>query len=403
MKRRLLLRVAPYNRFTWPLLLNILEINGLDDAFDIRFVDGPVAMIIDDHLADARRDDIMLFSFMTPHLAHVAGDIAAVRGRVITAAGGIHTSAWPDHTRSLGFDIVFTGPAERSFAEFARDITEQNTYRDRYDGSDNDPFDDAIPLTRHIRFFPPLEIIRGCRWHCRYCATGRHPRYRSFASVERYLEKLREIVPHRVGFIAPSALDYGIHENDPDALARVLSHARSRFRFVEFGVFPSELRPESVTHESLSMIKRYATNRRLVIGCQSASNKRLSAIARGHTADDVIRAAATANECGFRALFDIIVAYPDETPDERSENILFIRDVTKRYNARFHLHHFFPLAGSDYEFRFPSFMSDAERNAFLSLAQNGTATPWWHEDEKNARAYFSYIVKNYPDLYARYH
>ena len=183
----------------------------------------------------------------------------------------------------------------------------------------------------------------------------------------------------------------------------MLALTRSRgFRFVEYGVFPSEIRPDTVTDEALAMLKRFVSNRKLTIGAQSGMDARLSLIGRGHDTQEVERAVALANARGFRVNLDLIIAYPGETADERMTSLAFFRKLGKRYRLNVHLHHFFPLAGSPFEFRFPSFLGRAERQVWRTLKREGIASDWWVEGEKTATAYFGWLKRRFPDHWARY-
>ena len=97
----------------------------------------------------------------------------------------------------------------------------------------------------------------------------------------------------------------------------------------------------------------------------------------------------TANEAGFAANLDFIIALPGETAADRRQLLEFMSSLRKKYRVYFQLHHFFPLAGSAFARRLPSFLSADERRAFGALKKNGLASDWWRQGEKNGTRLFN--------------
>ena len=87
---------------------------------------------------------------------------------------------------------------------------------------------------------------------------------------------------------------------------------------------------------------------------------------------------------------------------ERAETADFIRRIGRRYRLRVQLHHFFPLSGSPFEFRLPSYLGDSERETWLKLKREGLATDWWAEGEKRTLAYFRWLRRRFPRHSERY-
>ena len=412
---KIVFRVFPFNRLTFPLLLNVWEYHGIDRHFDIRIIEGDKAG--QKEIGDLGRGDAIVYSFMTPHLPLIAAEIERVRKtfppeqRPLLVAGGPHVSGEQELALKIGLDRVFAGDGEDLFLRFGQDLLAGGSGRDPVVHEDNGTapatWERYIPVSRYLKTMPPLEIMRGCFWKCRYCQTGtRKPLFRSLDSVDRYLEEATKRGINRISFISPSALEFGAssaRQIDSGAIGWVLGLTRSRgFRFVEYGVFPSEIRPDTVTDDALAMLGRFVSNRKLTIGAQSGIDARLALIARGHDTHAVERAVALANARGFRVNLDLIIAYPGETADERMANLAFFRKIGKRYRLRVHVHHFFPLAGSPFEFRFPSFLNEAERQVWRTLKREGIASDWWVEGEKTAKAYFGWLKRRFPDHWARY-
>ena len=144
------------------------------------------------------------------------------------------------------------------------------------------------------------------------------------------------------------------------------------------------------------------SNRRLTFGAQSASPARLAAIGRGHSAAAIENAVAAANEAGFAANLDFIIALPGETAADRRRLLEFMPAMRKKYRVYFQLHHFFPLAGSAFALRLPSFLSADERRAFGALKKDGLASDWWRQGEGTVRDYLAWLERDFPDFFARF-
>jgi len=424
-KRRVFFRVFPANRLTVPLLLNIWEKNGLDRYFDIRLVDSAPGRLVFKPGQAFAGDDVFVYSFMTPHLPWVAEEIARVRSAAgaspLLTAGGPHVSAEPELALACGFDVVFRGPGEKTFLQFGRDLREGKTARAGaavVDGRDvpataSEAPDEAlwekyIPVSAYFRTVPPLEITRGCFWNCRYCQTGGgKPHYRGQRSIRAYLTELQRRGMSRVGFISPSALEYRAENpGRPDLgeIEALLELCRTAgFRFIEYGIFPSEIRPDTVSAAGAELLRRHVSNRRLTFGAQSAADGRLAAIGRGHRLADTIAAVETANDAGFAANLDFVIALPGETPADRRDLLLLMKSLKKKYRVHFQLHHFFPLAGSPFARRRPAFLDASEQQNFRDLKKNGLASDWWLAGEKTVRDYFDWLENKFPTLFKDYY
>jgi B12-binding domain/radical SAM domain protein len=424
-KRRVIFRVFPGNRLTVPLLLAIWEKNGLDRCFDIQLADAAPGRLETCQTGPVRADDVFIYSFMTPHLPWVADEIghllSASEAFPLLAAGGPHASGDQELTRDCGFNVIFRGPGEKTFLQFGLDLAsgkmtgpENRVYDGRVPpgaaatGQDATLWEDFIPVSAYFKTIPPLEITRGCSWACRYCQTGGgRPAFRSDESIGEYLEELRRRRMNRVGFISPSALEFGSQDRarpDLEKIAVLLEMCRAAgFRFIEYGIFPSELRPDTVSGAAASLLRGTVSNRCLTFGAQSASDERLAAIGRGHRVKDIVAAVEAANDAGFTANLDFIIALPGETAGDRRELLELMKKLRKKYRVYFQLHHFFPLAGSRFARRLPSYLSSAERQTFCDLKKNGLASDWWREGEKSVRGYFRWLEKKFPAVFKKYH
>ena len=422
-EKRVAFRVFSGNRLTIPLLLNIWERHGLDARLGIQAVMAEPGRLTAAQAAALLSSDACVYSFMTPHLPLIAGEIKGLRGRghggPLLVAGGPHVAGEQELARACGFDLLFGGAGEEEFLQFGRDLLEgkfkpgsgpvafpaPECGTGRKGASGN--WEMYIPVSRLFKTVPPLEISRGCSWKCRYCQTGRtKPLHRGEESIAFYLDELRRRGLPRVGFISPSALEFGASRPGRPCLERIaglLERCRlSGFRLIEYGIFPSEIRPDTVSPEALRLLRRHVANRRLTFGAQSAADSRLKAIGRGHRAADVENAVRAANDAGFAANLDFIIALPGETADERAELLEFMARLGRRFRVYFQLHHFFPLAGSAFARRKPSFLSQKERTAFMALRRSGSASDWWLEGERSAHAYLAWLERDFPGFFAQF-
>jgi B12-binding domain/radical SAM domain protein len=423
--KRIIFRVTSYNRLSFPVLLNVWEQHHLHHEFEIIRREEPL------HREEIRDGDIILFSFMTCFLPDIDAEVREIRRagkkRVLVVGGGSHVTGDQDLTHRMGFDIQFLGYAETSFRQFGEHLLDdhiQSVYHDIGEDENVDEkgdenvetsanrealdFDRYLPITVFQATVPPLEIMRGCRWMCKYCSTPSHRvRYRSMESIARHLGELKKRNMARVNCISPSSMEFGAASNrrlNLEKIEALLDYTvRQRFRFVEYGIFPSEVRPDTVTAEGMAILKRYVTNKYITIGAQSGVNRRLKELRRGHSTEEVEMAIEIANANGFRVHLDFIVGYPDETLDELTTTVEFIKAINKKYRIRTHLHHFIPLAGSAYAFRLPTFIPEKGKDLLRKLKTAGIAAGGWVENEIQALRFFKWLKNTYPDYYDRYH
>ncbi len=230
-------------------------------------------------------------------------------------------------------------------------------------GRDTTPFwrasspcslDVAMPISSRLNWMAPVEISRGCPHACGYCFTPRiHPlpvRHRSIESIRHYLEESLRMGRTTARFIAPDAFSYrepGGGESPRDSLVRLLRTCRtSGVRKVHLGSFPSEVRPEGVTEESLGLISTYCSNRTLVIGAQSGSDRILRLLKRGHTVADAEGAVRRVVNAGLLAHVDMIFGTPGETLSDRLESLRFMERLIALGRTRIRAHIYLPLPGT---------------------------------------------------------
>ncbi len=400
-RKRVIFRVFPFNRFTFPVLLNVWEKAGIDSYFDIVISEGRVA---------CKEGDIVVYSFMTPHLPIIAEEIYSLKDKnVLIAAGGSHIDGSTELPLKIGVNILFKGFGEESFKQFGNDLISGNIKDGgkTYSRKVKTDLNKYLPFSKYFKMVPPLEIFRGCLWNCKYCQTGTADySFRSMNSIVTFLKGLKEKSFKRVTFISPSALEYGSKipgKPDHSSISELLETVASfGFNFFEYGIFPSEIRPGTLDKELVKILKKNVTNKWITLGAQSGSDERLKELHRGHSTYDVESDIEIANSYGFKVNLDFIIGYPDESEDEREKTLSFIRKLSKRYRVKIHLHHFFPLSGSEYQFRLPTYLKDEDKKNLHKLNNDGIVTGWWEKHEIAVKNYFGWLKDNYPEYLNNY-
>lgn len=391
---QIIFRQTSGNKFTIPLLLNLLEKENLDQWISIWIVTSHSEMLKACHSSGFT---IAVFSFMTPQLPEVWNEIQNLRlhfsSRLFLLAGGPHPSGAPEETLVMGFDCVFIGPGESDFSDLIKKILDDPDAMQGkvIHGKPVLSLDDSFPVSRNIPFIPPPEIMRGCFYHCTYCQTGHNqkPVFRSFDSIQQILnEWIRRDLLNRTGFICPSGLEYMAkrpgHPN-LDQIGQLLSMTKyTGIRHLEYGIFPSEIHPKTLTTEALQLIRKYCSNKKLTLGAQSGSNVILKRIKRGHTIEHIESAAALAHEQGFRVILDFILGFPDETDEDRLKTLEWIKTLNTKYKARIQMHYFIPLAGTSLENRLPTLPGQKIHNELDHLCKAGICTSWWRTGMKTS-------------------
>lgn len=383
-------RMTSENRFTIPVLLNALEKNGLSEHCCFHFLEnlkGTVSFILNEERS------LLCYSFMTSNLHEVYQEIRSLKSHNTSSllmAGGPHATGNPEETLKMGFDVVIAGDAEISFPEWISSFIEnpQSIPKGIIKGK-NISLEKSFPVSKHFSMIPPLEITRGCFYKCTFCQTGssNNIRHRSLESIENYLDQLQSCnTTHRASFICPSGLEYGSDKpgkSNPEILEKLFAMVHEKgFRHFEYGIFPSEIRVNTITGDLLKLIKKFCSNQKITIGAQSGSDAMLKKIRRGHTIEQVETAMDLAASCGFRPQIDIILGLPEETESDQTQTLHWIKKVHHRFGTRIQVHYFLPLSGTPLENKSPAPLSDYCRRTLKKYYRDGIATNWWETGER---------------------
>jgi B12-binding domain/radical SAM domain protein len=404
-------------------LAGALEIDPRWRELELRFArPGAAALAQAEALAGRYAMLVVGFSFMSPDVVRVAGELAALRrglqrasrANVRLVAGGPHATASWRSTLAMGFDYAVVGEGEATFPALLGLIA---------DGCEDRPLRGVARRTRsggyvcHGRARPvaladyppfsvryrrqgPIEITRGCVHGCRFCATpflaGRRLRHRALADVLRYVESCLHEGIDQIRFVAPDSLAYGSADGRPrlDLVERLLREASARAgrENIFLGSFPSEVRPESVSPRAVELIARYCGNDNLVVGAQSGSPRMLEMMRRGHTVDDVRRAVATIQAAGLQANVDMIFGLPGETAEDRLMSLDLIDELAGR-GARIHSHTFLPLPGAPWAHHAPGEIDEATARRLGALAGRGLQYGSWQKQARQAREMVSFLAE----------
>ncbi len=387
-----------YNRYSLAVLTGILEEDERFENLDLHFLTfkkktrskhSNAAYIAEQaaELAKRYRKLALAFSFHTANVIEIKELVGTIRHKlaevntpdilvrnrsqdILYVAGGPHPSGDPEGTLQLGFDLVLIGEGEITFPRLLNAYFSHSDYHlvqgvafwkgdGCYQANERPlPVDlsDFPPFALRHKRFCPLEISRGCPWGCYYCQTpflmGHCMRHRSLESVVAYAERAKGLRCHLLRFITPNAFAYGsvdgrsVNFEALEALLKAVAEIYGKEQ-VYLGSFPSEVRPEHISIETLELVKIYCANDNLVIGAQSGSDRLLEAIHRGHGVTEILRATELTLNAGLIPNVDLIFGLPGETSRDREATRHLITRLIAM-GARIHSHAFMPLAGTPF-------------------------------------------------------
>ena len=348
---------------------------------------------------------IICISFMTPDLNHIRNEIdslsslqSSIRKKIILIGGGPHPTGDPLGTLKMGFDIIVIGEGEKTLRKIISKI-KNNDSIDNLEGlaykKNHQPFikksndwislDDFPAFAPLHRLFSPIEISRGCPFACNFCQTPRihgfSMRHRSISNICQHLKYASKIGKKNTWFISSNAFAYGSFDgrktNEP-AIEDLLRSIRKipSMEKIFFGTFPSEVRPEFVTNNLLSLVIEYCSNTTLSIGAQSGSNRLLKFVHREHTVEDIMNSIEIVREHGIIPYVDIIFGLPSENDEDRARTRELMKLVIDK-GGIIHSHVFIPLPGTPFERFPPGRITREDMNYIQKLTARGKANGSW--------------------------
>jgi B12-binding domain/radical SAM domain protein len=401
-------------KFAFHVLTGALESEPRTATVPVVFANGVTAVVaaIREALAIPAARVVVGWSFYSPDAREMTAELAAVKAqidepRVLHVCGGVHATAEPAATLLAGWDLVAVGEGERLIQDLVDAVQQQRDPRtvagiaslgsdgavQKNGRADRIVLDDFPPFGPGHARYGPIEITRGCIYACRFCQTpyfaGASFRHRSVANVRQWARYLVARGFRDFRFLTPTSLSYGTHGPEPDlaAVEALLAGVREEIgaeRKLWFGTFPSEVRPEHVTPHSLALLRRWVSNRALIVGGQSGSDRVLAHSARGHDASTIERAVALCVEHGFVPHVDFLLGLPGEEPADVEATLQLMDRLVER-GAKVHGHTFLPLPGTPFRKAAPGALSPPVRRRLEQLATKGQLYGQWRQQEATAQ------------------
>ena len=407
------------NIYSFNALVAAIETDFILDDIEIYFIRGKENLHNDvEEICATHQITVLGISFFTTQLWEVRDLVKSLRkhydNKILFIAGGPHPTGDPEGTLKMGFDLVVRGEGEETLIEILgnliNDINLNEVKGIAYLNKDNkltltkrrEKIDlnkyPALP-SKHIKY-GAIEITRGCPYVCYFCQTpyilGANPRHRSIEAICEAVKIMKGYEKTDIRFITPNAFSYGSHDgkilNVPELERLLLSieeiiAPKGR---IYFGSFPSEVRPEHVTEETLRLVLKYAANDNIVIGAQSGSQKILNSCNRGHTVEDVYNAVKLTISSGLIANVDFIFNLPNETEDDVDITIAVMKDLSNM-GAKIHTHTFMPLPQTVFASESLKKVNDKTRKIISTLSSKGLAYGDWQKQEKIAEIIARYF------------
>ena len=407
------------NKYSFNALVGALETEEYFDDLKIYFIRREGELISKlENISKMHEKIVVAISFFTTQLWDTYRIIKNLRERygskLLYIAGGPHPTGDPLGTLKMGFDIVVRGEGEETFIDLLRKIDNNEDYKAvkgisfineegeyRYTGR-RAPIDlnKYPPFAVKHNKFGPIEITRGCPFVCYFCQTphifGAKVRHRSIKKICEYVEIMKNKNQTDIRFITPNAFSYGSTDGktlDIDKLEKLLINIREIINSngrIFIGSFPSEVRPEHVTEETIELVLRYADNNNLIIGAQSGSERILELCHRGHTVEDVYRAVELTLKKGLKANVDFIFGLPRETEEDIRLTIKVMSDLVKM-GARIHAHTFMPLPQTPFAKALAGRIDKSIQKMIRELIPKGIVYGDWKEQEKIAKKISKYL------------
>lgn len=377
---KLLFFDTPDNKYSVTALLGAMESTpALFEVLDVDFFSTSQELEQTEDQLKRYEKVILAFSFFSSQLWDIHSMLVRLRPLLervngVTIGGGPHVSG--DGERSitvLGFDYALMGEGEVCFPALLMSLLQNRDpagmkglcCRDRngvlMNGgmAERVNIDDFDPVSPRFRRYGPLEITRGCPYGCSFCQTGslcgHQVRHRSLDHLQDVMLRAKDLFKLRFfRALTPNALSYGSKNGvdvDLDALERLLLMLRSvlgKTGQIYMGYFPSEVRPNNVNDDTLTLLKSFVCNQDIVIGAQSGSPRMLKSAHRGHNVEQVYHAVACLQKHGFIPNVDFICGLPGETEEDAQQSVEMIENLANS-GAKINIHAFMPLPQTRWE------------------------------------------------------
>ncbi|MFW9820827.1 MAG: TIGR04013 family B12-binding domain/radical SAM domain-containing protein [Candidatus Thorarchaeota archaeon] len=402
------------NIYSFNAIIGALETDSFFNNLNIYYISKKQELInVLEHIIKNHELVIVGFSLFTTQLWETYQLISELKKKyknhILYIAGGPHATGDSLGVLKLGFDFAVVGEGEETIIELLKCLVLDSGYKNIkgiafYDENEEYYFtgkrdaidlDDYPPFPLENRRFGAIEITRGCPYVCYFCQTpyisGTRPRHRSIESICTYVKVLYNHYGDLtdVRFITPNAFSYGSVDGkvlNVAMLEKLLIKIREivgKKSRIFLGTFPSEVRPEHVTPETLSLILKYANNDNITIGAQSGSQRILELCNRNHSVEDIFNAVELALDNNLKVNADFIFGLPGEEEEDVYLTISMMRELSRK-GVRLHAHSFIPLPQTPFAKATVSKINKLYKDEITKLISQGFAFGDWKKQEKIA-------------------
>lgn len=402
------------NIYSINAIIGALETDKFFDSLKIYFI--PKKQELINGLGEIIKNHelvIVGFSFFTSQLWEIYQIISELRNKyknhILYVAGGPHATGDPLGVLKLGFNFAVVGEGEETIIELLKNLVLDTDYENVkgiafYDENDEYSFagkresialDNYPPFPLKNQRFGAIEITRGCPYVCYFCQTpyisGTKPRHRSIESICKFVQVLYNHYGDLtdVRFITPNAFSYGSLDGKSLNLTKLENLLKQIRKIIGkrsrlfLGTFPSEVRPEHVTNDTLGLIRKYANNDNITLGAQSGSQRILDLCHRDHSIDDIYNAVELTLENNLKVNVDFIFGLPGEEEEDINLSISMMRELSSN-GARVHAHSFIPLPQTPFANAPVHKVKDLYKKEITKLISKGFAFGDWKKQEKLA-------------------
>lgn len=398
-------------RYAFNVLVGALDCHVQDDR--LRIIPARDKQALQEKLEQVTdTTTLVLWSFYSPQFSKMRKHLFSIKRQIknphiIHLAGGMHASAEPLQTLQAGFDYVAVGEGEKIIVDTVRALLEDEPI-DNIKGIAR--LDDAQQLQRNgrgelvdLNDYPPfapahklfgaIESTRGCIYACKFCQTPyvskARFRHRGIDNITHYAGIMRSRGFRDYRFITPSSFSYGSPNEEVSlaAIEELLARMRATIgpqRRLFYGTFPSEIRPEHISHQALRMLKKYIDNDNLIIGGQSGSQSLLDSSKRGHSVEAVTEAVKICIAEGFLPNVDFLFGLPGETEQDVKQTVAYAQSLADM-GARIHNHTFLPLPGTPFQNEAAGNINKHVQKVIVDMESKGKAYGGWKNQIKKAK------------------
>ncbi len=419
-KRRLVLVARPLYgaRNAFAALVSALEDSGVLSSGRVKLVfteDNPLGIVKREK--EKGNIVVVLYGVSSPIFLDVIAEIRRVSKEAYVVVGGPHAEGAYWQFLRLGAYAAVVGDGENAIVGLVEHFIGHNSLESvpniayysngvfRVTRIENIELDSYRPHAPSYELYPPIEIMRGCPYHCKFCQVPwlfkSSVRFRSPERVALAARDYVRVGRKRIRFVAPIGFAYmskRLGEPNTEAIEKLLVLVRQEGGEPYLGTFPSEVRPEYIREDVLKVVRRYAANKRISVGLQSGDNRVLRLVGREHTIEDALQAVELIIRHGFQPIVDIIFGLPGED-EEAVENTIKVMYYLAERRVRLRLHTFIPLPGTPFARERPHGIHPKYHEAVRRLLGRGVIEGDWREQEEVAR--IVYCVTAYDPLPTR--